>query len=99
MPNDASPATVAAHRAVLDDPHLDWSDTRDFDLARRGFTAALDPPVVHCADGRAAWDLAPYGFLAEEHAPPTVNPSLWRQARLNMEHGLFRIHERILRGR
>ncbi len=30
-------------------------------------------------------------FLAGEEAPPTVNPSLWRQSRLNMHHGLFEV--------
>ncbi len=29
-------------------------------------------------------------FLAEQ-APPTVDPSLWRQSRLNMHHGLFEV--------
>ena len=95
MANDPTPATSAAQRAVRDDPLLDWHDTRDFEAARRGFVAALDPPVIHADDGRVAWDLGDYGFLADETAPETVNPSLWRQARLNMEHGLFAIHERI----
>ena len=27
--------------------------------------------------------------------PDTVNPSLWRQARLNMLHGLFKVTDRI----
>ena len=95
MPNDATPTTAAANRALLDDPHLDWSDTRDWDNARHGFVAALDPPVIRAADGRVVWDLEQYAFLADETAPATVNPSLWRQARLNMEHGLFRIADRI----
>jgi alkyl sulfatase BDS1-like metallo-beta-lactamase superfamily hydrolase len=95
MSNDATPSTVGAHRRVLDDPLLDWSDERDFVAARRGFVAALDPPVIRAADGRVVWNLADYAFLATETAAFTVNPSLWRQARLNMVHGLFRIHERI----
>src|SRR5262249_56735383 len=45
--------------------------------------------------GRVVWSLKEYGFLAEEEAPPTVNPSLWRQARLNMHHGLFRVTDRL----
>src|SRR5262245_29312559 len=45
--------------------------------------------------GRVVWSLKEYGFLAAEQAPPTVNPSLWRQARLNMHHGLFRVTERL----
>ncbi|HEU5194545.1 MAG TPA: alkyl sulfatase dimerization domain-containing protein, partial [Methylomirabilota bacterium] len=43
------------------------------------------------AQGRVVWSLRDYGFLDEETAPPTVNPSLWRQARLNMHHGLFEV--------
>ena len=42
MPNDATPTTEAANRALLDDPHLNWSDTRDWENARHGFVAALD---------------------------------------------------------
>ena len=30
-----------------------------------------------------------------EQAPATVNPSLWRQARLNMNNGLFQVTDRI----
>src|SRR5439155_24077746 len=39
--------------------------------------------------------LRDYAFLSGPDAPPTVNPSLWRQARLNMHHGLFRVNDRI----
>ncbi|MFA5882518.1 MAG: alkyl sulfatase dimerization domain-containing protein [Acidimicrobiia bacterium] len=95
MANDATPTTVDAHRALLADPLLDWSDQRDFEAAHRGFVAALDPPVIPGDGDQVAWDLQQYGFLADATAPLTVNPSLWRQARLNMVHGLFRIHERI----
>ena len=45
--------------------------------------------------GRVVWSLREYAFLVEETAPPTVNPSLWRQARLNMHHGLFRVTDRV----
>ena len=37
------------------------------------------------------WSLEPYGFLSDAEAPPTVDPSLWRQSRLNMNHGLFEV--------
>jgi alkyl sulfatase BDS1-like metallo-beta-lactamase superfamily hydrolase len=37
------------------------------------------------------WSLEPYGFLAEQVAPATADPSLWRQSRLNMNHGLFEV--------
>src|SRR5262249_4619313 len=47
------------------------------------------------AAGRVVWSLKEYGFLAAAEPPPTVNPSLWRQARLNMHHGLFRVTDRL----
>ncbi len=37
-----------------------------------------------------AWSLQPYAFLTGD-APDTVNPSLWRNAKLNMMTGLFEV--------
>ncbi|HJT28524.1 MAG TPA: alkyl sulfatase dimerization domain-containing protein [Pyrinomonadaceae bacterium] len=41
------------------------------------------------------WDLGHYSFLTppvqEKPGPDTVNPSLWRQAKLNMHNGLFEV--------
>ncbi len=37
----------------------------------------------------------PYAFLQKEEAPATVNPSLWRQARLNAVNGLFQVTDRV----
>jgi alkyl sulfatase BDS1-like metallo-beta-lactamase superfamily hydrolase len=92
-PKDASPVTQARNRAVLD--ALPFADTQDFDDARRGFVATLPEVVIRNDQGRVVWSLADYAFLAHAQAPPTVNPSLWRQARLNMNHGLFRVTDRI----
>jgi alkyl sulfatase BDS1-like metallo-beta-lactamase superfamily hydrolase len=63
---------------------------RDFEDARRGLVAELDPPLVERDDGRAAWDLRPYEFLDGE-PPDTAHPSLWRQARLGRIAGLFEL--------
>jgi alkyl sulfatase BDS1-like metallo-beta-lactamase superfamily hydrolase len=46
--------------------------------------------VVTAPDGRRIWDTRDYAFVAGE-PPPSVNPSLWRQARLNGVHGLFEV--------
>jgi alkyl sulfatase BDS1-like metallo-beta-lactamase superfamily hydrolase len=88
-PKDASAAVIARHQAVLDE--LPFSDTRDFDEARRGFLGSIDDATIMSAQGRTVWSLAPYRFLDSETAPPTVDPSLWRQSRLNMHHGLFEV--------
>src|SRR6204780_4200584 len=88
-PKDATASVIAQHAATL--KALPFSDTRDFDDATRGFLGTLDHARVANAAGRVVWSLEPYGFLSEEKAPATVNPSLWRQSRLNMNHGLFEV--------
>lgn len=44
------------------------------------------------------WNLGAYGFLTPPSpilpAPPAVNPSLWRQAKINMNNGLFQVTTR-----
>ena len=81
------------------DHHPDPNDTTDFEDAARGFVASLADPVIRTKNGTPVWDLTPYAFLNEETAPPTVNPSLWRMARLNMHHGLFQVNERVFQVR
>ena len=92
---DATEHTRAAHLAALTDSGLDWSDGQDFEDASRGFIARLETPTVTGADGSVVWDLAQYSFLEAEEAPATVDPALWRQARLNMLHGLFKVTDRV----
>jgi alkyl sulfatase BDS1-like metallo-beta-lactamase superfamily hydrolase len=88
-PKPASAWVVAQHQALL--TALPFADTADFDDAARGFLGTIDHAKVTSAQGRAVWSLEPYGFLSEAEAPTTVNPSLWRQSRLNMHHGLFEV--------
>jgi alkyl sulfatase BDS1-like metallo-beta-lactamase superfamily hydrolase len=88
--NDATSATAAANRALHDE--LNWADTQAFEAAAHGFIATLEDPVILNEQGKPAWDLDGFPFLAEENAPPTVNPSLWRQSRLlALYHGLFQV--------
>lgn len=86
---EATAAVCAAQQAMLE--ALPFGDTADFDDAARGFLGSIDQANVTTAQGRTVWSVAPYGFLEAEEAPPTVNPSLWRQAKLNMQHGLFEV--------
>jgi alkyl sulfatase BDS1-like metallo-beta-lactamase superfamily hydrolase len=89
MPKDASASVIAQHAATL--KALPFSDTRDFDDAARGFLGTIENAKVTSPQGRVVWSLEPYGFLSAEQAPATVDPSLWRQSRLNMHHGLFEV--------
>jgi alkyl sulfatase BDS1-like metallo-beta-lactamase superfamily hydrolase len=88
-PKDATASVIAQQTAMLN--ALPFSDTRDFDDAARGFLGTLEHARVATAQGRVVWSLEPYGFLSGEKAPATVNASLWRQSRLNMQHGLFEV--------
>src|ERR1700716_157287 len=88
-PKQASAPVVAQHAATL--KALPFSDARDFDDATRGFLGKLENARITSAQGRVVWSLEPYGFLSAEEAPATVDPSLWRQSRLNMHHGLFEV--------
>jgi alkyl sulfatase BDS1-like metallo-beta-lactamase superfamily hydrolase len=92
-PKDATPITEARNRAVRE--ALPFADTQDFEDARRGFLGTLPEVEIRNTEGRVVWSLRDYAFLAGEEAPPTVNPSLWRQARLNMASGLFQVTDRI----
>src|SRR5258708_7189972 len=78
----AEPKVAAANQAVLS--QLPFSDRQDFEDAKRGFVATTPD-----AANPDRW-----AFL-EHEAPPTVNPSLWRQAQLNLPSGLFKVAEGV----
>jgi alkyl sulfatase BDS1-like metallo-beta-lactamase superfamily hydrolase len=67
----------------------------DFEIAERGRIAPGAPRQVPGRFGHAVWDLDSYAFLDDpvlkENPPATVNPSLWRQGRLNNIAGLFEV--------
>ncbi|WP_407176057.1 alkyl/aryl-sulfatase [Bradyrhizobium sp. STM 3562] len=88
-PKQASSAVIAQHQAMLE--ALPFEDTADFDDASRGFLGTIENARITSPQGRVVWSLEAYGFLSDAVAPATVNPSLWRQARLNMQHGLFEV--------
>src|ERR1700761_5832255 len=88
-PKEASHPVIAQHQAML--AALPFSDRRDFEEAARGFLGTIEHAKITSGSGRAVWSLEPYGFLSATEAPATVNPSLWRQSRLNMHHGLFEV--------
>src|SRR5260370_17238135 len=88
-PKEASASVVAQHAATL--KALPFSDTRDFEDASRGFLGTLENARITSAQGRVVWSLESYGFLSEEKAPPTVDPSLSRHSPLNITHAIFEL--------
>ncbi|NWL76455.1 hypothetical protein DM872_06280 [Pseudomonas taiwanensis] len=97
-PVPAKPATEttrAVNQAVLD--KLPFADREDFANAERGFIAKPETLTIKDASGKVVWDLESYKkFIAlDTPAPDTVNPSLWRNAQLNVQYGLFKVTDRI----
>ena len=94
--SDATPTTLAANAQFAKDLKLD--DPQDFEDAKRGFIAKPTGKLL-AADGSVLYDYDAYQFIKGQ-SPDTVNPSLWRHARLNAEIGLFKVTDGIyqLRG-
>ena len=69
---------------------LPLDDQGDFEQARRGLIASAPHLQITDADGALIWDMPSFDFI-EGPAPASVNPSLWRQAKLNNIHGLFEV--------
>ena len=96
QPKPAAEATKAANHTLQQS--LNFNDREDFDNATRGLIAKPDTLTIRGEKGNVVWDMEAYKtFISvDKPAPDTVNPSLWRNAQLNMQHGLFRVHERIV---
>jgi len=96
-PTPATPSTQQANAAIAAQLPLD--DRGDFEAAERGLIARDDNLVIKEDNGATVWGMPAYDFI-EGQAPDTVNPSLWRQAKLNNKHGLYKVTDRIyqLRG-
>jgi alkyl sulfatase BDS1-like metallo-beta-lactamase superfamily hydrolase len=86
----ATPASAATRAANAGFAQLPLSDPADLDDAQRGRIASEPGLVIKSESGATVWDTTAYAFL-DGDAPATVNPSLWRQAKLNDLHGLFEV--------
>ena len=84
--------TLRHNQAIAESLPLD--DPQDFIDARRGKIGAEQEVRIMGANGQVLWDTTAYDFITGE-APASVNPSLWRQEKLNNEHGLFEVADGI----
>ena len=97
-PPPGKPATEATKRAnAAMAKQLDFNDKQDFEDAKHGLIARPDTLTIKDANGRVVWDMEAFKtFIGDDKpAPDTVNPSLWRNAQLNMNYGLFKVTDRI----
>ncbi|MCU4414026.1 MBL fold metallo-hydrolase [Acinetobacter sp. WU_MDCI_Axc73] len=88
----ATSITQQANNSVYNT--LPFSDKKDFEDAQRGLL--LKPEHLTIKDektGKVVWDLESFKqyIKLENPAPPSVNPSLWRNAQLNLQYGLFEV--------
>jgi len=94
QPKDASAHTAAANHAGQS--HF---DPADFHRAERGLIAQHPTGAID-TDYGVVWDINRYAFIQRgSDNPPTVNPSLWRQAQLNGIHGLFEVADGVWQAR
>ncbi|MFO4723513.1 alkyl sulfatase dimerization domain-containing protein [Vibrio cholerae] len=91
----ATQATIEANQAVY--KALDFKDQTDFKNAQRGLIAKQDVVTIKNANGNVVWDLEAYKkfITLDAKAPDSVNPSLWRNAQLNVINGLFEVTDGI----
>ena len=75
--------------------NLPFSDERDLEEQARGFIAAPSYTQIMADAGHVAWDMGKYQFLLESEDYASIHPSLLRQARLNMNFGLYEVMPRI----
>lgn len=87
-PGTVTKATAEANAKVAST--LPLGEPSDFADATRGRLAQIEGGVIRNAKGDVVWDANSYAFLKGD-APASVNPSLWRQSKLNAEHGLFEV--------
>lgn len=94
-PKDATKSTIDVNNQVKQD--LPFSDKKDFENAQKGFIANQDVVTIKNEKGDVVWDLEAYKkyISLDKPSPDTVNPSLWRNAQLNMINGLFEVADGI----
>ncbi|NDG66898.1 MAG: MBL fold metallo-hydrolase, partial [Actinobacteria bacterium] len=92
MPPQEHAKDATQHTQKLNAQVVVPNNQDDFDNAQRGFIAQWPGGRVEDAKGRMVYDISRYEFIAQgSPSPSTVNPSLWRQAQLNVIHGLFEV--------
>ncbi|MFF3461751.1 alkyl/aryl-sulfatase [Streptomyces sp. NPDC002619] len=72
----------------------DFADRTDFEDADRGFVAPPEAALITGGDGQVVWNFDDTLFL-DGGCPPTVHPSLWRQAQLCARAGLYEVTEGV----
>jgi alkyl sulfatase BDS1-like metallo-beta-lactamase superfamily hydrolase len=70
---------------------LPFDDKRDFEEVKKGFIAAPTYRKIMADAGNVAWNIGSYDYLLQGKTFDSINPSLQRQAVLNMAYGLYEV--------
>jgi alkyl sulfatase BDS1-like metallo-beta-lactamase superfamily hydrolase len=89
----ATKHTIAHQEALL--ASLPFNDNLDFSLAEKGLIKRPEKLAIKDELGNVVWELGNYQFLLDNKNIDSVNPSLLRQAKLNMAYGLYQVTDRI----
>jgi alkyl sulfatase BDS1-like metallo-beta-lactamase superfamily hydrolase len=93
---DKKPATkftIEQQQMVL--ASLPFDDVKDFALSEKGLIKRPDQVTIKDATGKVVWELGNFDFLTTGQSYDSLNPSLARQATLNMSYGLYKVTDRI----
>nr|WP_187670282.1 alkyl sulfatase dimerization domain-containing protein [Pseudomonas carbonaria] len=92
-PKQPTPFTVQAQQRVK--AELPFADRGDFERVEKGLIKRPENLVIRNEDGSVAWQLGDYGFLDAGQDIDSINPSLQRQALLNLKYGLYEVTEGV----
>lgn len=93
-PKEATQWTQQKNQSIL--AKLPFNDKQDFEDAKNNFIGNIPDLQIKNKEGRIIWSIKNYAFiLASSQSPFSVNPSLWRQSKLNMNQGLYQVKENI----
>jgi alkyl sulfatase BDS1-like metallo-beta-lactamase superfamily hydrolase len=89
--NNATEYTIAANLKANNTPA--WSNNEeDFNFAAQGFMATDDPLVIPSEyPNYTSWNMEVFSYQNNGTCPDTINPLLYRHARLNNINGLFEV--------
>ncbi|WP_447752438.1 alkyl/aryl-sulfatase [Pseudomonas nicosulfuronedens] len=93
QPKPPTSFTQAAQEQVRQ--ALPFSDRADFDRVEKGLIKRPENLVIKNEDGTVAWELGGYDFIKAAKDVASVNPSLMRQAQLNLSYGLFKVTDGV----
>lgn len=93
-PKEASQWTKQKNQSIL--AKLPFNNKQDFEDAKNNFIGNIPDLQIKNNEGRIIWSIKDYAFLLASSQPPSiVNPSLWRQSKLNMKYGLYQVKDNI----